>query len=84
MKINPIEKQKLERQYGVWEIRGSNPFTDPGCEVNSEEDEYLILNGPSIKQISFYTIFFCESPVPLATTGTRIMNQSAYFGLLIK
>lgn len=58
MKINPIEKQKLERQYGVWEIRGSNPFTDPGCEVNSEEDEYLILNGPSIKQISIFKLSF--------------------------
>ena len=58
MKINPIEKQKLERQYGVWEIRGSNPFIDPGCEVNSEEDEYLILNGPSIKQISVFILSF--------------------------
>ena len=66
-------------------MKGSNPFTDPGYEVKCEEDEYAILkNGPSIKKKCFYTIFFCESPVPLAKTGTRIMNQSAYFGLLIK
>lgn len=42
MRINPIEKQKLERQYGVWEIKASNPFTDPGYEVKCEEDEYVI------------------------------------------
>ena len=58
MRINPIEKQKLERQYGVWEIKGSNPFTDPGYEVNCEEDEYLIQNGPSIKQISVFILSF--------------------------
>lgn len=51
MRINPIEKQKLERQYGVWKIKGSNPFTNPGYGVNCEEDEYVILIGPSIKQI---------------------------------
>ena len=58
MRINPIEKKKLERQYGVWEIKGSNLFTDPGYEVNCEEDEYVMLIGPSIKQISVFILSF--------------------------
>lgn len=77
MRIDPIVKQKLECQYDVWEIKGSNPFTDPGYEVKCEVDEY-------VKNQCFYTTFFWESPIRLAKTGARIMNQSAYFALLIK
>lgn len=72
MRINSIEKQKLERQYGVWEIKGSNPFTDPGYEVKCEEVEYVIpLSNWAVdkKSVFLYYLF-------LRITCTACNDQS--------
>lgn len=59
----------------------SNPVTDPRYEVKFRNliGPWIIKNSVAVLYFLYLTtcVVTCESPLPVATTGARIMKQSA-------